>query len=81
MVVAGHYTLAMVFDPAPIEETWSLRFGPGAALALLDMSAHELANQRVKLSDFVGTTDEFQAAFTNDVAGDLERKRPTLRRR
>lgn len=73
VVVAGPDTLAMAFDRAPNEETWGLRFGPGAAHALLDVSAHELANQRVKLSDVVGSTAASQAAFTDDVAGDLER--------
>lgn len=71
LVVAGPDTHAIAFDRSRGNTTWGLRLAPGIAHALLGISADELANSRVPLSDLVGV-DVPSDAFAGDIGRALE---------
>ncbi|ADD42945.1 helix-turn-helix domain-containing protein [Stackebrandtia nassauensis] len=73
LVVAGPDTRAFDAETRTGEVTWGLRFGPGVAHALLGVPAHELANQRVALSDLVTPPQCAGSSFETDAADALER--------
>lgn len=73
LVVAGADTQAMVAQTGTGDVTWGLQLPPGVAHALLGVSAHELTDRRVELSELVAQLTWDNRSFEDDAADALER--------
>lgn len=73
LVFAGADTTAMVSSSEDGGEVWGLRLAPGAAHAVLGISACELADQRVDLTDLVNVPASILDSAPGDPAASLER--------
>ncbi|MFE0691467.1 helix-turn-helix domain-containing protein [Streptomyces xiamenensis] len=73
LIVAGPDTRSMLARTRAGEVTWGLRLAPGVGHALFGVSAHELTDRRVALSDLVRLPAYGGPSFGDDPAGALER--------
>jgi AraC-like DNA-binding protein len=73
LVVAGPDTRTITMQAHAGEVTWGLQLAPGLAYALLGVSAHELTDQRIGLSELVALPRHDGWSFEDNAADALER--------
>ncbi len=74
LVVAGADTRSITIPARTGESTWGLQLAPGVAHALLGVSADQLTDQRIDLSEFVKLTGAAAGSYEDDdVSAALER--------